>query len=605
MNRKQKIVVSVTGVILIVLVLFGLTYAYYLTQIQGNSSEYSVRATTSELKLVYSDDDSVIAPTNPISIGDTVGEKTFSVTNTGNVSVSYGVYLEEVVNPLTAAETLKYTLTCVSKNKNTNAVVGTCSGVEKTQFPVTNELLVENSINEGIKHEYTLTVEYEESEEIDQTDDMGKTFSAKVNIYSSDSLTFSFQTTTGAKAILSSSPKTSYLKNGMYTFVGVESGPHVLRIYDSNNTLLKEKEFSIQKNAETGYNGNIIMVENAGSHYDVGINDVPNFTSVTERGIRNPYSSDRSLLAFNIINNAKKRTNGTELTDTPLTNPGYAVSSANERELIPIDDNYTATTGKKSFYYRGSVQDNYVDFAGLCWRIVRIEGDGSIKLILASIDSTSCYSPEETDWISTISYDTSLNDWYSEYLYDYDDFIKNDTIYLNDGQKYNTRCPEYFEEEECLDDPDTTHDYEFDTYYRLTSYGYGQYLANTYYPRLTIPSGSNTETTKISSLTPDEAVLAGMKVGTNSSSYITENNDTPIDYCEIEEEPRSCSWYLGIADYSAMEGGYGPFVVDYTTMYRYTSEHTYPKRPTITLLAGTLISNGDGTIGNPYIIDLD
>ncbi len=45
-----------------------------------------------------------------------------------------------------------------------------------------------------------------------------------------------------------------------------------------------------------------------------------------------------------------------------------------------------------SYYYRGNVIDNYVNFAGMCWRAVRIAGDGSIKLILEDQDSTCATS---------------------------------------------------------------------------------------------------------------------------------------------------------------------------------------------------------------------
>ena len=39
MNRKQKITISITGIILILLILIGLTYAYFLTTIKGNTNE--------------------------------------------------------------------------------------------------------------------------------------------------------------------------------------------------------------------------------------------------------------------------------------------------------------------------------------------------------------------------------------------------------------------------------------------------------------------------------------------------------------------------------------------------------------------------------------
>ena len=35
-----------------------------------------------------------------------------------------------------------------------------------------------------------------------------------------------------------------------------------------------------------------------------------------------------------------------------------------------------------SYYFRGEVTNNYVEFANKCWRIVRVTGDGSVKLTL-------------------------------------------------------------------------------------------------------------------------------------------------------------------------------------------------------------------------------
>ena len=51
--------------------------------------------------------------------------------------------------------------------------------------------------------------------------------------------------------------------------------------------------------------------------------------------------------------------------------------------LCSAHDNYGV-----SYYYRGNVQNNYVKFANFYWRIVRINGDGSIRLIY---DGTSAH----------------------------------------------------------------------------------------------------------------------------------------------------------------------------------------------------------------------
>ena len=51
MNRRQKIIVSVTGIFLVALILVGLTYAYFLTRINGNPNDTSISVTTANLQV--------------------------------------------------------------------------------------------------------------------------------------------------------------------------------------------------------------------------------------------------------------------------------------------------------------------------------------------------------------------------------------------------------------------------------------------------------------------------------------------------------------------------------------------------------------------------
>ena len=73
---------------------------------------------------------------------------------------------------------------------------------------------------------------------------------------------------------------------------------------------------------------------------------------------------------------------------TPITTPGAAVSTADEALLASAeDDNGT------SYYFRGTVTNNYVEFANKCWRIVRVGGDGSVKLILHNDNTAGAANP--------------------------------------------------------------------------------------------------------------------------------------------------------------------------------------------------------------------
>ena len=63
----------------------------------------------------------------------------------------------------------------------------------------------------------------------------------------------------------------------------------------------------------------------------------------------------------------------------PTTTPGSAVSSSTEAVLASTEDDYGT-----SYYFRGAVENNYVEYANMCWRIVRSTGDGSIKMVLSN-----------------------------------------------------------------------------------------------------------------------------------------------------------------------------------------------------------------------------
>ena len=57
--------------------------------------------------------------------------------------------------------------------------------------------------------------------------------------------------------------------------------------------------------------------------------------------------------------------------------PSFTGVETNEVGMYRADDDYGT-----SWYFRGKQSYNYVNFAGFTWRIVRINGDGSIRLIL-------------------------------------------------------------------------------------------------------------------------------------------------------------------------------------------------------------------------------
>ena len=100
-----------------------------------------------------------------------------------------------------------------------------------------------------------------------------------------------------------------------------------------------------------------------------------------------------------------------DVSTTLTTTPGQEISGANEKVFASTTDDYGT-----SYYYRGNIDNNYLIFAGKCWRIVRITGNGAIKLFLwnNAADCTSNYAITKSAF-NDIKIGTSNNPSADEY----------------------------------------------------------------------------------------------------------------------------------------------------------------------------------------------
>lgn len=90
-----------------------------------------------------------------------------------------------------------------------------------------------------------------------------------------------------------------------------------------------------------------------------------------------------------------------------------------------------------TYYFRGAIDNNYVYFAEKMWRIVRINGDGSYRLILDTTIGKEKFFTGETSDGNNIHYQNSavktvLEDWYTENLAAYDSYIDKNAIFWQD-----------------------------------------------------------------------------------------------------------------------------------------------------------------------------
>ena len=149
-----------------------------------------------------------------------------------------------------------------------------------------------------------------------------------------------------------------------------------------------------------------------------------NLKNATFKGkiqIKSVFESEVTNFKQVIIANAKSGKNGTTYSKTPLTNPAEEINGENESTLSVSNDEYG-----ESYYFRGNVTDNYIDFAGMCWRIVRIMGDGSFKLLLED-QNNECSSTTTGDWGIPTTEGGSINRGHYGYkLYKAGEYLSSD-----------------------------------------------------------------------------------------------------------------------------------------------------------------------------------
>jgi len=66
------------------------------------------------------------------------------------------------------------------------------------------------------------------------------------------------------------------------------------------------------------------------------------------------------------------------ITNVNSTTPDFSIAATTDEGIFKVED---GMYGGYSYYFRGAVTNNHVIFADKCWRIVRINGDGSIRII--------------------------------------------------------------------------------------------------------------------------------------------------------------------------------------------------------------------------------
>ena len=565
MQKKQTILVVAS----LLVVVLSVTLAYFTAQIIGEGKNISV--SSADLKIVFTDTDGNIEGSN-ITPGWS-NSKTFTVKNDSNGTYKYDIIIKDLVNTFKTYKYLQYKITSTDGGYNMTDY----SYLPKSSTKEDVALAYEVSIDKGKTHTYTIEIKYENDEVVDQSIDMGQSLSGTIYIRE-----FTKPTMKLTDKLMADNP-TIGTRTTFTAFTETNTG-----------TLYKATE-------QIGTNPVKDVYYFAGD----AKNNWVKFGKETKSSCT--YKGKDVLFATKTNQTPENETECTSTNICYLGQDGAYYVGLTESQCSGIDLAKWIT--EKATWNGISTKDIY-------WRIIRTNADGSIKLLYVgtSPDTENAYirissfNSESGDPMyvgykygttgslennrlntndSTIK--TYVDNWYKNNLTAYTKYLSNDAVYCNDrnlasGQAYST-----------------TKGFNYASYERIRTNKQPTYNCTNMSDAFSVNNTSAKLDYPIGLMTADELSYAGgeyRKTLTAPYAWYYTNANGESSYGS------SAFWALSPNHWSGSDsnvwfviGSNGPGLLNDTFVAR-----GFAVRPSVSLSSCNLISRGDGSPENPYVV---
>ena len=543
MQKKQTILVVAS----LLVVVLSVTLAYFTAQIIGKGKNVTINS--ADLKIIFTDSDGSINGTN-IEPGKWNVTKTFTIENKSNETYKYNIVIQDLVNTFVTNGYLQYKITSTNGGYNMTEF----KDVPKSETATDTILAYSASIDVGVTQSYTVEFIYKNDESVDQSEDMGKTLSG-----------------------------TLYIEKG--TEKPFNGGTLVEAIKYYNPTIKTRTDFS-----------SVFTETNTGTLY-----------KATE-SIASDTPKDVYYFAGDAKNNWVKFG---KYADDEIR--GYINQySTKFKKYTTLEECNSASSYNTNCSYAWRKGDP------MYWRIIRTNHDGSIRLLYHGTSTTatdayigqSVINAENNDPMyvgykygttgslennrlntndSTIK--TYVDNWYKNNLTAYTKYLSKDAVYCNDrnlasGETYSTTSRFYYAPYERIEK-------NKQPTYNCTNMN-DAFSVNNTNAKLDYPVGL---------MTIDELSYAGGKSWTKLTApyvwYYTNANGESIT-------GNAPSWSLSPRIW------YGTY--SSTNVWRWNDSYylgsflpadvvdSIAVRPSVSLSSCNLISRGDGSPENPYVV---
>ena len=589
-NKKKQIIITLIAIISLIVITVGVTYAFFNYAKEGTTDN---TIQTGSITFLYTEVSGVgkgISLTDAYPVADSIGKvqvgegKVFDFKVTSNISMNssivYQVTARKKTGSTLANSAVKVYLTEVNGTEQ-ELLLSKYSELSQTDRvdanKYTEKVLYESRVPANTSnYEKNFRLRMWVSDDTDFTDGSmnDKTFTLTVNVYADGKVVTSEEQNSYSNANIKSvsidNTELTKVENKDYQYETTlpEGTTSTTLDIETEN---KYAKVTVERIDSLAYSDTTSNIKRLSTKKTLDLNSGDNYFKVTvtseNKETINEYKIKISVEKPIIIFGKKYN-----VIDAKPTLTTTSEKSGDESGLYKSTD---TNTGDATYYFRGNVENNYVSFAGFTWRIVRLNEDGTIRIVMqdginsnASIRFNSNYNNYTYMYYTNSQAKTTLESWYQ----------------TNIGSKTNLASKvvsgNYYCEQAKVKPGDS-----------YTSGNATMTTYNKYTPDFKCSSDGNGKgvvNASVGLLSYDEVVYAGGYYGQNNNNYYLYNNMafwTMSPFGFSSPSSRVCR--------VRATGG-----IDYEN-----AASTNYLRPVLNLDANTQITVGDGSKENPFVVE--
>ena len=570
-SKKKQVLLTLIAIISLIVITVGVTYAFFNYAKEG-TTDNTIK--TGSITFLYTEVSGVgkgISLTEAYPVADSIGKvqvgegKVFDFKVTSNISmnssIGYQVTARKKTGSTLANSAVKVYLTEVNGTEQ-ELLLSKYSELDQTDKVDSSKfderILYEGTVPANTKnYEKNFKLRMWVSDDTDFSDGSmnDKTFTLTVNVYADGKVvTDNLDTTNTLDSITVSDCTLDPVFNNATTEYSCTVKNNVTTV-NVNATATSSKS----------------KVRGLGTKdLTVGKNTLP-IRVIAEDGSEKIYNVNvtRKAGATSLKNEIMKNT-------VITANPTLTTSSNNTSDASGLYKSTATNTGDPTYYFRGNVENNYVSFAGFTWRIVRINEDGTVRIVMQDgINSNAEYKFNSNYNNYTYMYytnnsnaKTQLENWYQTNIGSKSDLASS----VATGAYYCEQAKAKYDDSMTSGSTTMTTYNKYTPDFKCTTDGNGKGVVNA----------------SVGLLTYDEVVYAGGYKGQSNSSYYL------------------CSsryfWTMSPAGFSGSTStAWRVYTVGRIDNGNVTG--TIRLRAVLNLTSDTKISDGDGTKENPFVVE--